>query len=345
MCILLFKKIKAQHPSQLKQPRQKRNPWIGTVTLLRRIFLHLIICTGWCLPSSLHSPVTWQHLGQWRRSLCALVRVRVALLSGNQYLLFSVSGLFKKEPEASMLDAVLWQRHCSSVLAGSTRRWCSSTTTAAVPMKWARTWRVLLVATLLRTSVGIWWRTPRPWHPARLTRPATCPPPVWANQWSSAARALQLRIHPARPCHMGTSVAAITRAECRITAALSPAERSPPPRMERNTWTRPPRATTSPLEQRNSLFIRPTLQVHTNLSPVTWTFLWCQLSVRRQRPDMSPCCLWRPINRGLSPPTAGTARFTAPRSSPSLDTCGSPPYQVGYFPQSPAFAGQGCLTC
>lgn len=198
---------------------QNLNPLTHTTTLLRRIFLHLIICTGWCLPSSLHSPVTWQHLGQWLRTLGAVAHVRVALRSENQYLLFSVSGLFKKEPEASMLDAVLWQRHCSSVRAGSTSRWCSSTTTAAVPMKWARTWRVLLVATLLRTSAGIWWRTPRPWHPARLTPPATCPPPVWASQWNSAALALQPRIHPVLPCHMGISVAAITRAECRITAA------------------------------------------------------------------------------------------------------------------------------
>lgn len=213
------KKIKARHPSQLKRTRQKRNPFLGTVTLFRLIFLLSIICTGWCLSSSLHSLVTWQNLGQWRRSVGALVGVGVALLSGNQYLLFSVSRLFKKEPEASMLDAVLWQRHCSSVRAGLTRRWCSSTTTAAVPMKWVRTWRVLLVATLLRTSAGIWWRTPRPWHPARLTRPATCPPPALASQWNSAVLALRLRIHPARPCHMGTSVAVITRAECRITAA------------------------------------------------------------------------------------------------------------------------------
>lgn len=115
--------------------------------------------------------------------------------------------------------------------------------------------------------------------------------------------------------------------------------------MERNTWTRPLRATTSLLGQRNSPFIPPTLLAHTNLSPVTWTSPWCQLSVRHQRPDTNPCCLWRATNRGLSPLTAGTARFTALRSSPSLDTCGSPPYQVGYFPQSPAFTGQSCLTC
>lgn len=51
--------------------------------------------------------VTWQYLGQWRLNFGAPVRVRAALLPGNQYLLFSVSRLFKKEPEASMLDAVL----------------------------------------------------------------------------------------------------------------------------------------------------------------------------------------------------------------------------------------------
>lgn len=239
-----------------------------------------------------------------------------------------------------MLDAVLWQRHCSSVLAGSTRRWCSCTTTAAVPMKWARTWRVSLVATLLRTSAGIWWLTPRPWHPARRTRPATCPPPVWGSRWSSVAPALQLRIPPARPFLTGTSV---IRAECRITAALSRVQRRPRPPMERNTWIRPPRGTNSPLERRNLLFTLLILRAHTNLFQVTWTFPWFQQSVRRQRPGTNPSCLWRVISHGLSLPTAGTARFTAPRSSLSLHTCGNPPYQVGVTIRFQVFVK--CLTC
>lgn len=215
----LFKIVKAPNPSQLK-PKvrslyRRREPYFAFFFF----FLIWIICAGWCLPSTLHRRTTWHNPGQWQRDLGAPVRVRVAVLPGNQYLLFSVSRLFKKEPQASMLDAVLWQRHCFSVLAGLTRRWCSSTTTAAVPMKWVRIWRVLLVATLLRISVGISWGTPRLWHPARLTRPVTCPPPPLASRWSSAVRALQPRTHPARPCHMGISGAATTLVECLITAA------------------------------------------------------------------------------------------------------------------------------
>lgn len=115
--------------------------------------------------------------------------------------------------------------------------------------------------------------------------------------------------------------------------------------MERNTWTRPRQETTSPLGQRNSLFIQLTLQVHINLSPVTWTCPWCQLSVHRPRPDTSPCCLWRVTNRGLSQPTAGTVKFTAPRISPSLDTCGSRPYQVVYIPECSALIGKSSFIC
>ena len=107
--------------------------------------------------------------------------------------------------------------------------------------------------------------------------------------------------------------------------------------MGKNTWIPLARAKTSPLGQRNSLFIRPTLQVHTNLSPVTWTFPLCQRSALLQRPGTRPCCLWRATNRGLSQPTAGTARFTAPRSSLSLDTCGNPPCQVSFITQCPVF--------
>lgn len=236
-----------------------------------------------------------------------------------------------------MLYVVLWQRHCSSVLAGSTRRWCSSTTTAAVPMKWARTWRVSLVATLRRTNAGIWWHTLRPWHRAPLTRRAMCPPPVWASRWNSAVRARQLRARQARPCPMVTSVVATTHAECRITAASSRAEHSLPLHTGRNTWIRPPRATISPLEPRSSPSIRATLRARINPYPVTWTCPWCQLSARRRRPGTSPCCLWRAISRGLSPPTGGMGRSIAPRSSHSPGTCGNPQYQVGYMNRIQAF--------
>lgn len=108
-------------------------------------------------------------------------------------------------------------------------------------------------------------------------------------------------------------------------------QRSLPPLTGRNTWTHPPRVTTLPLGQRNSPFIRRTLQGPINLSPVTWTFPWCQQSARLRKLDTNPCCRWRATNHGLSPQTAGTARFTALRSSLSPDICGNPPYQVGYF--------------
>lgn len=223
-----------------------------------------------CLPSSLHSPITWPCLSQWQLALSPVAHVREALLSGKLYLLFSVWELFKKEPEASMWDAVLWQRHCCSVRAGSTRRSCSSTKTAR--MKWARTWRVLLEATLLLISAGTWWRTPRRWPPARRTHPPTRQRRAWGNRWSSAAHAPRLRTPPARLYRTATLAVATTRAECRITAVLRRAARSPLPPTRTSTWTPRLRETTSPRE-RSSPFIPPTPPDLTSQCPVTWTFL------------------------------------------------------------------------